>query len=353
MRAKKGGCLRQSAFMMNVKALRRWFEEGKRELPWRENPSFYSVWVSEVMLQQTQAAVVIPYFERWMQKFPTIEALASASEDEVIKAWEGLGYYARARNLHAGAKEVVGREELLKNQSLLLKIKGLGPYTTGAIRSFAFHQRAAAVDGNVIRVVTRFFLVEGEVDKAQTRRTIEALVYSVLPWEESWVVMEALIELGARVCQKVPKCFECPLREGCRGYGAGMAPSLPNKRPRQGTIELRRDVTLLLWQGTLLVKKTAEGKVMAGLYEFPYYEEGTLEEHLAKLGVEATLMRRLKTEKQTFTRYRATLFPALYRVEKKGNPRDYEWKEVEALSKLPFSSGHRKIIKGEYAHFTY
>ena len=341
--------------MVDLEALCHWFEEEKRELPWREKPTFYSVWVSEVMLQQTQASVVTPFFERWMQKFPTIEALAAASEDEVIKLWEGLGYYSRARNLHVGAKMLatLDQDQVLKDDSLLLKIKGLGPYTRGAIRSFAWKQRAVAVDGNVARVIARLFLIEEVVEKVQTKRTIEELVDSLLPESEPWIVMEALIELGALLCQKVPKCGQCPLRERCLGYQSGLASSLPNKRKRIATTVLKRCVTLLLWEESVLVKKTRPGKVMAGLYEFPYFEEGSLEEHFANLEVKATLIQRFPIVKQTFTRYRATLYPALYRVKKKGNPLEYEWISMKNLSKLPFSSGHRKILEGGHAHFTH
>ena len=341
--------------MVDVDALCHWFEEEKRELPWRENPTFYSVWVSEVMLQQTQAAVVTPYFERWMQTFPTIEALAAASEEAIIKRWEGLGYYSRARNLHAGAKilATLHQNRFLKDDSLLLKIKGLGPYTWGAIRSFAFRQRAAAVDGNVTRVIARLFLIEEVVEKAQTKRTIEELVYSLLPQRESWIVMEALIELGALVCQKVPKCGECPFKSECLGYQTGLASSLPNKRKRVATTVLTRHVTLLQWKEFFLVKKTKPGKVMAGLYEFPYFENGSVDEYFTYLGVKATLIQSFPIVKQTFTRYRATLHPALYRVEKKGNQLEYEWIPKKILSKLPFSSGHRKILEGGHAHFTH
>lgn len=332
--------------MIDLNVLCRWFERTKRVFPWRENPSFYSVWVSEVMLQQTQAAVVLPYFERWMKKFPTLSHLAAASEEEVIKEWEGLGYYSRVRNLHVGAQMLapLGEEEILKDRSLLLKIKGLGPYTRGAIRSFAWREKAAAVDGNVTRVISRFFLIEEDVGKGRVKQSIEEIVDALLPNNEPWVVMEALIELGALVCQKVPKCAECPLKEGCRGYGSGLAPSLPTKGKRVKTIRLTRHVLLLVAGEEILVQKTKPGRVMAGLYEFPFFEKGSEEEYLAHLGVRGALIKRLPVVKQTFTRYLATLYPALYRVEKKGVQRDYEWLPIAALSTVPFSSGHRKII---------
>ena len=160
--------------------LKRWFLDQKRDFPWRENPSPYAVWVSEVMLQQTQAAVVISYFERWMQRFPTIQALADAPLEDVIKEWEGLGYYARARNLHAGARYVVENYEgqLPANAEQLYKIKGLGHYTVGAILSFAFQQRKAAVDGNVLRVLARYYGITDDIGKSATVKKCKDLLKS-------------------------------------------------------------------------------------------------------------------------------------------------------------------------------
>ncbi|NRA90187.1 MAG: A/G-specific adenine glycosylase, partial [Simkaniaceae bacterium] len=143
---------------MDVTAIRKWFFKNRRNLPWRENPSPYEVWVSEIMLQQTQVSVVVPYFERWMNIFPTIEKLAGAPLEKVIKAWEGLGYYSRARNLHEGAKYLMEENggELPSSAAELEKVKGIGPYTVGAILSFAYKQKRAAVDGNVLRVLARY-----------------------------------------------------------------------------------------------------------------------------------------------------------------------------------------------------
>ena len=156
------------------------------------------------MLQQTQVSVVIPYFDRWMNRFPTLRHLAKATLDEVIKEWEGLGYYSRARNLHEGARYVLEKHEgiLPETREELQKIKGLGPYTIGAIRSFAFHHKAAAVDGNVIRVLARYFKIEDDIAKPKTIQMIRDRAEAILPEIEPWIVAEALIELGATLCTK-------------------------------------------------------------------------------------------------------------------------------------------------------
>ena len=185
--------------MLDFYPLKKWFLIEQRDLPWRKINDPYAIWISEIMLQQTQVAVVIPYYLKWMQRFPTIQALAEAESDEVIKMWEGLGYYSRARNLHAGARYLIEffGGILPNNESDLAKIKGLGPYTIGALLSFAFHQKKAAVDGNVMRVMARCYELDDDIAKSKTQKKIRHLVEEILPEDESWIVNEALIELGA------------------------------------------------------------------------------------------------------------------------------------------------------------
>jgi len=320
--------------------LDKWFLEHQRDLPWRESKTPYRVWISEVMLQQTQVAVVIPYFNSWMQKFPTVQALAKASLDEVIKAWEGLGYYSRARNLHKAA-QIVMKEfqgELPSTYEALDKLPGFGPYTIGAVLSFAFQKRAAAVDGNVVRVLSRFFASD---KVCAQRQHYEALTLAVLSEEQPWVTMEGLIELGAKVCQRAPKCSECPLIDQCQAYRQGQTEDFPLKRKRPQTICLERQVAVVHWKDEILVRQEKEGKVMAGLYEFPY---ALLNERLA-LDLTLKKRRELPLVKHGFTRYNATLYPTIYESLEKKNLDGFEWKKWHELILLPFSSGHRRILK--------
>ncbi len=318
-----------------IDELKAWFLEVKRDFPWRENPSPYEVWVSEIMLQQTQASVVIPYFLHWMREFPDIESLAAAPIEKVIKAWEGLGYYSRARNMHEGAKYIVecfggrvpGKEEELK------KIKGLGPYTIGAILSFAFHKKKAAVDANVHRVISRYFLSEKRVPE---------LTEGILPDREPHVVMEALIELGALVCKKRPECFVCPLKEKCLARAKEMTEMIPTPKDKKKTIVLLRHIAILRFDKHVLVRKEKRGKVMADLYEFPYFEQKIDQSQL--FGLNVVYGGDLPKVTHTFTKYRAHLYPSIWQV-KAGEPVDgYEWILWDELKKLPFSSGHRKIL---------
>lgn len=334
---------------MDIEVLREWFTEEKRDFPWRKNPSPYAVWISEVMLQQTQASVVIPYFERWMTRFPTIVALANAKEEEIIKIWEGLGYYSRARNLHRAAHYLLEHHagELPKSYEQLIEVKGIGPYTAAAILSFAFHQKAPAVDGNVARVMARLFCIEADICALSTQKKLRELTYSILPDHEPWVVMEGLIELGATICKKSPECEECPLQRSCEGFQSGKAEQLPNRGKKSKVELLIRFVPVIRHEDYYLVQKRKEGKVMAGLYEFPYFEGKKialkfLEE---KFGIKLSLKGKLTEVRHTFTCYRAHLFPVLLEAEQRNALQDHEWVSKEKMKDLAFSSGHRRILQ--------
>lgn len=340
---------------MDIKSLKRWFESEKRDLPWRNAPTPYAVWVSEVMLQQTQVAVVIPYFERWMQRFPTIRALADAQLDEVIKMWEGLGYYSRARNLHEGARYIMAFHggEFPQNFQALQKIKGLGPYTIGAIRSFAFHEKTSAVDGNVVRVLARYFLIEDDISKPKTLNKFRQLADDLLPDKESWITNEALIELGATVCTRNPKCSICPLRTGCKGYIEGVFNRLPFKSSKQKIERLYRAVAVLQCGNALLVRRGKKGEVMSDLYEFPYFEtsqEGWSLENFLQVIKEAWKinirpLKSLPDISHGFTRYQARLTPFLFESPGAVPVEGFEWLSFSDLDTLAFSSGHRRIYE--------
>ncbi|MDN3508535.1 MAG: A/G-specific adenine glycosylase [Candidatus Neptunochlamydia sp.] len=325
----------------NSEKLRKWFFLNRRALPWRENPSPYEVWVSEVMLQQTQVSVVIPYFKKWMERFPTISSLAVAPIEMVIKAWEGLGYYSRARNLKKGAEYLCQEHggELPDNYSVLQEVKGLGPYIIGAILSFAFKKKFPAVDGNVLRVLSRFFAIEDPIDKGKTQKRVREICLSILPDDEPWIIMEALIELGALVCQKKAKCHACPLSHEC--LGKSKADLLPNKSKREKTVHLHRDVAVIYSGTELLLQKGNKGKVMADLWEFPYFDRGSNIEDI--LGISLTPKMALREMSHGFTKYKAFLYPYLYEGEKT-SLLNYLWIPFGAVMKIPFSSGHRRII---------
>lgn len=336
----------------NVPGLRRWFFENKRDLPWREQPSPYAVWVSEVMLQQTQVEVVIPYFLSWMRQFPTISALASASIETVIKAWEGLGYYSRARNLHEGARYIAARHKGIfpEDPEQWSAIKGIGPYTKGAILSFAYHKRACAIDGNVQRVLARYFAVEDDLSKTPGKRLLEDYADKVLPLEKPWEIAEALIELGAKVCKKAPLCFQCPLRADCKGLAIGNAAALPNKGKKVQIELLKRSVAVIASGDYLLVRRCQKGEVMQDLHEFPFFTEKLSEkavEDLAahQLGLSLRFRLSLREVSHSFTRFRVKLFPFYFYTPNKIKISGYQWIDGKNLGELAFSSGHRRIME--------
>lgn len=331
-----------------MKALNNWFDKSARPLPWRDSPSPYAVWVSEVMLQQTQVRVVLPYFRRWMARFPTVSALAEAPLEEVLKLWEGLGYYSRARSLKKGASIIVELygEGFPDKRHELLSIPGIGPYTAAAILSFAFHKRAVALDGNVARVLSRYFAYKEDVTKASSRCALEELGDPLLDEVEPWKSAEALIELGALICTKSsPKCGLCPLKEGCEAYKCGEPESFPKRPKRPDIIVLKRAVLVAHCKGRFLVSHNQKKGLMQGLFEFPYQEHrGNAEEialHMAKnLGIiEAQALRE---QVHGFTRYRAELSPFLIEVSTQD---EGVWLDLKALKECPFSAGHRRILQ--------
>lgn len=338
-----------------IEDLKDWFLSNKRSFPWRETQDPYAIWVSEVMLQQTQAVVVVPYFLRWMHRFPNIRILAEAEEKEVIKIWEGLGYYSRARNLHEGARYLIqqGKDTLPNSEEELMKIKGLGPYTIGAILSFAFHQRKAAVDGNVLRVIARCFQIEDDIAKAATQKKFRQLVEQLLPVEEPWIISEALIELGATICQRKPKCRICPLSKECLSYRNYCTDRLPVKSKGPAITHLYRSVTVIAHQGNYLVKKGKKGEIMADLYEFPFFEtkeEGLVAEKIIQKVKEEYVLNthsilELPLVTHGFTRYQVRLTPFLLEVNQAMLIQEFEWLSLEELQNRPFSSGHRRILQ--------
>jgi len=326
------------------KCLQNWFLEQKRSFPWRENPTPYAVWISEIMLQQTRAGVVVGYFRRWMNQFPTLDAVAEAPIEELIKAWEGLGYYSRVRNIKKAAVFLKSQRKDLPSSILELReIPGIGPYTAGAIASFAFHQKAAAVDGNVTRVISRYFGLEDVV----SRSFLEEKTLSFLSDETPWIQMEALIELGATVCSKTPSCSSCPLNSSCLAYKMNKTATIPPPKKYAPAIYQHKQVAIILWEDLVMIEKREEGKVLGGLMEFPSFEY-SIEEDIQKkildcFSLETEWIEDLPKQKQSFTKYQVDLSPSIFRANCKKE--GFEWKTKEELLSYPFSSGHKRILE--------
>lgn len=327
-----------------------WFLRNKRSFPWREEISPYKVLISEMMLQQTRASVVVDYFSRWMAEFPDLSTLAKAPLEKVIKMWEGLGYYSRARFLHEAAKTSLNFFEgkLPENENELSKLKGIGPYTLSAILSFAFHKKKAAVDGNVMRVLARFFAIFDPIDKAKTKQELEILLESILPEKEFWVMNEALIELGALVCKKKPDCEKCPLQKKCQAFQKGITDQIPAKSKKIEITKLKKTVVLIVFENQMMVEKGDPGKKFADLYFFPTFDE-ELSYHevitLAKKQYGINLHYQCSLEKivHSYTRFRTQLHSHIFYADSRSAKE--LWIPTEELLKLPFSAGHRRLLE--------
>ncbi len=348
-------------------ALLAWIDGGNlRDLPWRAEPRDpYAVWVSEIMLQQTQVATVIPYLQRWLARFPTVEALAAASQADVLKAWEGLGYYNRARNLHKAATLVVERHggRLPAERQALLALPGIGRYTAGAILSIAYGQRAAVLDGNVKRVLARVWDVDGEIGKSATEtqlwRLAEALVEAVEP-QQAGPLNEALMDLGATVClPQGPRCLHCPLHAPCLARQRGTQEERPVRRARKPLPHF--DVTAAVLRRPdqpeqfLIAQRPPEG-MLGGLWEFPggkRHNGETLPDCLRRemqeeLGVEVAVGRPVTSVKHAYTHFRITLH-AFECDLLAGEPRsigvaDWRWVTLDDLAHYAFAVTDQKII---------
>lgn len=261
-----------------------WYDASARVLPWRENPTPYRVWVSEIMLQQTRVEAVKPYYDRFLEAFPTVEALAAAPEERVLKLWEGLGYYSRARNLQRAAQVVVERYQgqVPASFEALRSLPGVGDYTAGAIASIAFQLPVPAVDGNVLRVISRVLARRDNILDPKVKRRMEGELAGVLPARVG-DFNQSLMELGAMVCLPggAPKCLLCPLREVCLGFAQGVAQELPVKAKAKPRRVEERTVFLLFHGKKMALRKRPAKGLLAGLWELPS-TEGALTQDQAR-----------------------------------------------------------------------
>ncbi len=251
-----------------------WFAAFQRDLPWRRTGDPYAIWVSETMLQQTQVATVIPYFERWLARFPTVRALAEAPLDDVLKQWQGLGYYARARNLHRAAQVIVAKHDDVFPTRFedVLALPGVGRYTAGAVCSIAFGQDAPLVDANVIRVLCRVFGVPGDPKSAKVQAELWRLAADLIPPGHARAFNQAMMEHGALICHQAPRCAACPMRDLCTAYASGDPTSLPEFAPKPAFTR-QTDVSVIVSRtdgdGTVLIVRRPPEGLWGGLWEFP------------------------------------------------------------------------------------
>jgi len=316
------------------RALAGWFQRDGRDYPWRRTRDPYAILVSEVMLQQTQIATVLGrgYYARWMERFPDVTTLAAAGEGEILKAWEGLGYYSRARNLQRAARAVIEGHggEFPNTLDSIAALPGVGRYTAGAVLSFAFNKPAPIVDGNVARVLARLFSFKEEINTPNGQRTLWARAAALTDHDEPRVYNSAIMELGQRICTtRQPACNECPVRPHCRSAGPH-ADLLPRKRPGRATVFQDEHVVWALRDGCLLLTREA-GRRRKGLWRLP-----------ERMAEEVTRLPLLIRSQYSITHHRVTLF--VYQASARDARSGEEWQPRESLDALPMPGPFRRVV---------
>ncbi|GAE26385.1 A/G-specific adenine glycosylase [Halalkalibacter wakoensis JCM 9140] len=332
-----------------------WFKENQRDLPWRLSKDPYRVWVSEIMLQQTRVDTVIPYYNAFMRQFPTLEALAEAEEDQILKAWEGLGYYSRVRNLQTAVREVVEHYGgvVPDNRKDISSLKGVGPYTAGAVLSIAYGKPEPAVDGNVMRVLSRVLLVEEDIAKPSTRKIFEAILYDLVSKEDPSSFNQGLMELGALICTPTsPGCLLCPVREFCRAYDTGKQNELPIKSKKKKQ-SLKHMAALIVRNeaGEVLIEKRPETGLLARLWQFPNIEiseEQSLEEQFSQeYETSFQIGEQVQHVEHVFSHliWNIAVYEATVSGRPTGGQATRKWIEVTDIEKYAFPVSHQKIIQ--------
>jgi A/G-specific adenine glycosylase len=335
------------------------YDRSRRDLPWRQSGNPYAVWVSEVMLQQTRVSTVLRYFPAWMTRFPSVRALAGAKEADVLHAWQGLGYYSRARRLHGAAKAVVERHggELPSDPQALRALPGLGPYSAGAIASIAFGLPEPIVDGNVVRVLSRAFGLRGDPEKAPLKRALWKLARDLVPRRRPGDFNQALMELGATVCTpRAPLCDRCPLRARCVARSEGLVEKLPELKRREAPTQVRVAAAVVRARGRVLVVQVPDDAPRwAGLYTFPQVERAASEaaEDAAaravreQAGLAVQVVQRSAIVNHTITRFRITLeaFDATVEVSKARPTGRASFVPPRRLGELAMPAPHRKLAR--------
>ncbi len=283
-----------------------WYKENARDLPWRRTKNPYYIWLSEIMLQQTRVEAVKPYFQRFIERCPTIEALANIDEEALLKLWEGLGYYSRVRNLQKAAKTVMEHYGgvLPAEYEALRGLAGIGPYTAGAIASIAFSLPYAAVDGNVLRVMSRLAADSRDITLGATKKAWEEEVVLMMPEGEEGSLTQALMELGATVClpNGVPNCAACPLRGHCKAYEKNTVMQFPVKSPKKERTKVSLSVFFLVDHNKIALQKRGKKGLLSGLWELPNCSvEMALPAALNEWGILSADIRRMKAQKHIFT----------------------------------------------------
>lgn len=337
-----------------------WYAKNKRDLPWRRDAHDpYRVWISETLLQQTQVTTVIPYYYRFLARFPTVNALAHARLDAVLKTWEGAGYYARARNLHRAAREIVQRFDgrIPDTVDRLLTLPGVGRYTAGAIASIAFNRNAPILDANVTRVLCRYFNVRGNPKRTVVQKTLWELAEDLIPRGRAGQFNQAMMDLGATICtRRSPACTVCPLQVNCFARQNGLQELLPTKGIKKTIPHQQIAVGVIYKGGKILIARRHPRALLGGLWEFPggkrerteSLKQCVIREVREELGIEVAPEERIAVVEHAYSHFTITLHAYRCRFLR-GTPRAlgcaaFRWVSPQGLSRYAFPAANRKII---------
>ncbi len=341
------------------KALRGWFSRHQRDLPWRRTRDPYRIWVSEVMLQQTQVATVIPYYRRFIRRYPNIKALAAADIDAVLKTWEGLGYYSRARNLLDAARIVVRdfRGRVPRDLDRFTSLPGVGDYIAAAVMSIAFQKPHAAVDGNVKRVLARLETISTSVNSSASKPIFAKVAQDLLDYESPGLFNQALMELGAVVCTpRKPACTGCPLRRLCRAYRLKVVERFPPRIARRPIPTVRVVVGIICRGRRVLITRRKPDGLLGGLWEFPggkirddeEAKTACVREIREETGLRVSIQHHLTTVKHAYTHFKVVIEVFTCRFQtgeiRLVGPVDHRWVRLDELEQFPFPGANRKII---------
>lgn len=347
------------------KALLDWFDKENRELPWRKNYSPYHVWISEVMLQQTQMERGVDYFLRWIEMFPSVTAVADADEKDILKQWEGLGYYARARNLHKAAKIIKSDfgGELPKTHQELLSLPGIGPYTASAVSSIAFNDDYPVIDANVERVYARLFNISAPLKEKETKKLVERLAKLLLPLGKARLFNQALMDFGALICSpRAPKCPECFFSSSCQALKRDVVNKRPVLLKKEKKIVIEMVSGILVKNGKVFIQQRLAKDVWGSLWEFPggkvepgeALEDALVREFLEETEIDISIHEKLVSVTHFYTKYKVNLHcfrcSTIEGEEKTFSPvlhaaQQSEWVTPDQLNQYGFSAGHRRVIE--------
>jgi A/G-specific adenine glycosylase len=336
-----------------------WFKENQRPLPWRENYDPYQVWISEIMLQQTQVKTVLPYFKRWMKALPDIQSVAEAGEDAILKLWEGLGYYSRARNIQKAARQIMSEHGGIfpSGYDDILALPGVGKYTAGAIASIAFNQDYPLVDGNVVRVLSRLFLYSKNTRSPEAEKQMWRWAEELLSKGRARYFNQAMMEFGALQCTPAsPDCESCPLNSRCGAYEKGLVDILPDRGPKKELKHIKVAVAVIRKDGKIFIQKRPPTGLMAGLWEFPGGKVERGESAVAALhreikeecGIIVKNVKNIRRIRHAYTSFKVDLhcFEADFssgRVRLNAAS-EGRWVKVGDLGKYPFPAANVELI---------